>query len=199
MHDRAVVPRETTEKLGAFCRMVERESQVQNLVSPATIPHLWERHIVDSLQLIPLAARTGTWADIGTGAGFPGLVVAIVRPQPTILIEPRRLRADFLRRASDELNLENVLVIQEKVERVHRVAAVVSARAVTAASKLFGMAKHLSTAETTWLIPTGRSAERELEATCKSWQGRFSIVPSSTDPQSGIIVAEHVAPRRQHP
>ncbi|RZM33276.1 MAG: 16S rRNA (guanine(527)-N(7))-methyltransferase RsmG, partial [Sphingomonas sp.] len=90
---------EATERLNAFVAMVVEEAPHQNLIAPSTIPTIWDRHVVDSLQLIALAGADTSakrWLDIGTGGGFPGMVVALVREGPVDLVEPRRRRADFL-------------------------------------------------------------------------------------------------------
>src|SRR5690606_16741737 len=84
------VPRETLERLDRFEALLREENHRQNLVSAASLDRLWARHIVDSAQLLPLAPQTGRWLDLGTGAGFPGLVVAMLWPGETILIEQRR-------------------------------------------------------------------------------------------------------------
>ena len=96
------VSRETFERLEAYASLLKAESARQNLVSAATLDHLWERHILDSAQLVRFEPHSGaSWVDIGSGAGLPGIVVACLIEGPVTLIEPRRLRADFLHRAAE--------------------------------------------------------------------------------------------------
>ncbi|HEX8389483.1 MAG TPA: RsmG family class I SAM-dependent methyltransferase, partial [Sphingomonas sp.] len=109
---------EQRARLDRFAAMVADENGRQNLVSPATLRTIWARHMVDSLQLIDLAPADGAWMDIGTGGGFPGLVVGIVRDTAVHLVEPRRRRAEFLSAAADELGLPHVAVHASKVESV---------------------------------------------------------------------------------
>ena len=100
------VSRETFEKLEAYAGLLREESQRQNLVSASTLDSLWERHILDSAQLVRFEPHRGaTWVDIGSGAGLPGIVIACLVEGPVTLIEPRRLRADFLHRACESLLL----------------------------------------------------------------------------------------------
>ena len=94
------VPRETMARLDAFAALLREENERQNLVSQASLDQLWLRHIADSAQLLRFApAPRASWVDLGTGAGFPGLIVAALHAGPVTLVEERRLRVDFLRRA----------------------------------------------------------------------------------------------------
>ena len=102
------VSRETFEKLESLAALIVEANRSQNLVAATSIPDLWERHILDGAQLYGLASGGGNWCDIGSGPGLPGLVIAILGGTPITLIEPRRLRADFLRLAIDQLGLTHV-------------------------------------------------------------------------------------------
>ena len=193
------VSRETYDQLCAFDRLLREACEHQNLVSVATLPMLWQRHIVDSLQLLGLApSDAGTWIDLGSGAGFPGMVIAIARDLGTTLVEARPLRADFLRGVASSLGLgARVTVIQSKVEAHHSIPAdIISARAVAPLDRLLGLGHHLSSETTTWLLPKGKNGSSELEAARRSWQGEFRMEPSLTDERAGIIVATRVRPRR---
>ena len=89
------VSRETFEKIGAYAALLRDESGRQNLVSASTLEHLWERHLLDSAQLVRFEPHAGaSWVDIGSGAGLPGIVIACLVEGPVTLIEPRRLRGD---------------------------------------------------------------------------------------------------------
>jgi 16S rRNA (guanine527-N7)-methyltransferase len=189
------VSRETLEMLDRYVALLIEENQRQNLVAVATIPELWTRHIVDGAQLFGLAERKGSWCDIGSGPGLPGLVIAILGGRPMTLNEPRKLRADFLRRAVADLGLDNVSIDDGKVERMVGKFDFITARAVARLDKLFGMACHLAHSETKWILPKGEKAQSELVEARGSWQGSFRLVPSRTHPASAIVVAEHVQRR----
>lgn len=190
------VPRETLERLQAFVALIREENSRQNLVSKQSLEHIWTRHVVDSAQLIRWA-KAGEWTDLGTGAGFPGLIVALLRNDPVTLVEERRLRADFLGRAVEALGLaHNTTVICGKVERLGpRVSDTISARAFAPLERLLHVAEPISDISTRWILPKGRNAQSELEAASASWQGDFSLEPSLTDPDAQIIVAEGVRRR----
>ena len=186
------VSRETFEKLEAYAGLLREENQRQNLVSASTLDSLWERHILDSAQLIRFEPHSGaTWVDIGSGAGLPGIVIACLVEGPVTLIEPRRLRADFLHRACESLLL-NASVFVGKAERAGGKYDVITARAVANMAELLKISAHLSTRKTTWVLPRGRSAERELAEAEQAWQGAFHVERSATDPESRIVVATRV-------
>jgi len=189
------VPRETFEKLERFAELLVDENERQNLVAPGSIAQLWTRHILDGAQLFGMAGREGAWLDIGSGPGLPGLVIAILGGRPMMLNEPRKLRADFLRRAVTELGISQVEVADCKVERLTGKFDLITARAVARLDRLFAMACHLAHSETKWVLPKGESAQSELDEALEAWQGGFRLVPSRTHPASAIIVAEHVQRR----
>ncbi|MBX9730982.1 MAG: 16S rRNA (guanine(527)-N(7))-methyltransferase RsmG [Sphingomonas sp.] len=189
------VSRETL--LATFAALITTEAGLQNLVSASSLGALWSRHIVDSAQLIPLAANhPGAWIDIGSGAGFPGLVVAALSDRSVTLIEPRRKRAQFLEAAVDTLGLSNqVTVVTARAEQFRGTGAVISARAVAALPDLLASGAHLSTTKTLWLLPKGPHALEEVEAARRTWHGTFHVEQSITEPSSLIITAKGVARR----
>lgn len=193
IRDRYGVSRET--RLAAFAELLKEEAARQNLIAPSTLDHLWARHLVDSAQLLGHAPAEGRWLDIGSGAGLPGLIVALLRDSPVELVEPRRLRTDFLARAAESLELENVAIHTDRIERTSGPAAVISARAVAALPDLFRIAAHRSTSSTVWVLPKGRNAQSEVEAVRRAWHGSFHVEPSITAPDSLIVVAREVRPR----
>lgn len=191
------VPRGTIDRLARLATLIRDEMPRQNLIAASTEPHIWARHIVDSAQLLPLAQGTeGEWVDLGSGAGFPGLVVAIVQDRPVLLIESRRKRAEFLQSVAADLSLANCSVHLGRVETLPpREAAVISARAFASLDRTFAAACHLGDRKTRWVLPKGRNAREELEAARKTWQGEFHVEQSITDPESAIIVAQRVRRR----
>lgn len=190
------VSRETFEKLERFAELLVEENHRQNIISAGGMADLWNRHIVDGAQLIGLSGKGRTWCDIGSGPGLPGLVIAILGGLPMTLIEPRRLRAEFLRRTVFELGLVGVTIEEFKVERVHGKFDLITARAVATLDRLFAMAGHLAHAGTRWILPKGERVKSELDEARRNWQGSFELVPSQTHEGAAIVVADRVARRR---
>jgi 16S rRNA (guanine527-N7)-methyltransferase len=190
------VPRETQEILECYCLLLREESSRQNLISASTVERLWDRHILDSAQLVRFETRPGaSWLDIGSGAGLPGVVIATLVAGPVTLLEPRRLRADFLTRAVQSLGLGNATVQCAKAERAQGRFEMITARAVAPLAKFLEMSTHLSTRNTCWVLPKGRNAQSELAAAQQKWHCEAEIVPSRTDPDSGILVLRDVRRR----
>lgn len=183
------------DRLDRLAAIVLTESERQNLIARSTLDAIWARHIVDSLQLVALGPE-GRWIDVGTGAGFPGLAVAAVEPErEIILVEPRRLRAEYLGAAAALLGLHNVTVAATKVESVREKAKVISARAVSRIGALFGSAERCANNETIWLLPKGTSADEEVAEAQRTWHGVFHVEQSITNPGSAIVVARGVRRR----
>lgn len=178
------------ERLHTFAAMVIDENMRQNLISPASMTAIWSRHIVDSLQLLAFAPATGMWIDIGTGGGFPGMVVAIARGGPVMLVEPRRKRADFLQQSVDRLELPDTSVAAAKIERVVGSAAVISARAVDRIENLLRAAAHCATPKTRWLLPRGSIDRTQLKALAADRRLMFHVEQSLTSEASSIVVLE---------
>ncbi|WBH18106.1 16S rRNA (guanine(527)-N(7))-methyltransferase RsmG [Sphingomonas radiodurans] len=196
---RAIVGDAALAKFDHFADRVRVESDRQNLVSRPSLDALWHRHMLDSAQLIPLAPPgDGLWIDVGTGAGFPGIVVALAAERPFALVEPRRMRADFLREIVAEHGISHrVTIHQSKVERLPPApAAVISARAVASISDLLDATAHLANGATVYLLPKGQSATTEQDDARRRFEGMFHVEQSITDPNSGIIVASNVRRRR---
>lgn len=190
------VPRET--ELTRFSALLVDEATRQNLISAATIPTLWSRHLVDSAQLIEHAeGHAGTWLDIGSGAGLPGLVVAVLTDRQVTLVEPRKRRAEFLTRCAEALGVaDRVRIEARSVQQIdHEPAAVISARAVAPLAALLEMAHRHTSKTTLWILPKGRSVESEVAAARETWHGRFDLMPSVTDPDARIVLIRRAAPR----
>ena len=177
---------EATDRLSQFAERVVAENAVQNLISPATAPTIWSRHLLDSAQLLSLVPTNWkVWLDIGTGGGFPGLVIALLAPDRAIIMsEPRTRRAAFLQTCVAEFGLSNARVEHAKVENITCFADVISARAVAPVRKVLLGASHCATDCTTWLLPRGRSGMSENEASLSMFHVKHSI----TDPASVILV-----------
>jgi 16S rRNA (guanine527-N7)-methyltransferase len=188
------------EKLEA---MLREENDRQNLVSAASLNSLWLRHFVDSAQLldhVPRGNGHGVWLDLGTGAGFPGLVIAVCRPGwPIELIESRAKRIAWLEHVVAELGLRTVKVVGVRLERhLTHPAGVISARAFAPLARLIALSARFSTPQTLWLLPKGRRGRQELVEMPKQIQTMFHVEQSITDPSSVILVGKGVpVPNRQ--
>lgn len=186
------------DRLSRLAQLVVEENAHQNLVAASTVSLIWSRHIVDSAQLLGLAqSRNGLWIDLGSGGGFPGLVVACLRDDPIVLVETRGLRANFLNECIADLELSHATVVKSKVEqyRISHPAAVISARAFAPLVRTLEIGIHLSGQNTLWLLPKGQSAQLELESARQEWQAVFHVEQSVTDPASAIIIASGVRHR----
>jgi 16S rRNA (guanine527-N7)-methyltransferase len=190
------VPRETLEAIDKFLAFLRDEATRQNLISASTLDSLWARHVVDSAQLMDHVPDWKSWLDLGSGAGFPGLIAAILGNGHVTLVESRTKRIAFLREAAKIGGIAyRTEVIGSRVEAMrHRRFDVISARAFAPLPKLLGIAWPFSDKTTRWVLPKGKSAAEELEAARASWQGDFRLVPSVTDSEAAIIVASGVTP-----
>jgi len=186
------VSRETMTALDQLVAFVSDEAKHQNLVSASTLAMMWQRHILDSAQLLRFAAPQADelWIDLGSGAGFPGLVIALMAPCRVMLVESRALRIAYLERAIAHLGLEGrVTVAGAALDRVETVAAdYISARAFAPLPRLIEGAERFSTEKTRWLLPKGRNARAELESVSSAWQHVFHVEQSLTDPDAAILV-----------
>ncbi len=190
------VSRETHQRIDQFVALLGEENQRQNLVSATSLEQVFTRHIVDSAQLWRLAPDAPSWLDLGSGAGLPGVIIAILTGAPVTLVESRRLRSHWLRHVAGALGLDNIRVEAARLELVAtRPFGVITARAFAPLPKLFGLAHRFSTEETLWILPKGRSAPEELASVAATWHGSFHMEPSVTDPESAILVARDVRPK----
>lgn len=171
------------------------ENQRQNLISRPSEAQMWVRHIADSAQLlrfVPRETPSRPWLDLGTGAGFPGLVIAALRPEwKIVLVESRARRVEWLEHMVRELDLGNCRVEGRRLELVEPFkASVISARAFAPLEKLLSLSAPFSTKATTYLLPKGRSAAQELQVMPRKIRGMFHVEQSLTDEEAGIIVSK---------
>lgn len=178
-------------RLEAFVADLLEESHNQNLISRGTVTQVWLRHVADSAQLLDHVPReTGAWLDLGSGAGLPGLVLAIMRPErPFILVESRNLRIQWLNRMIASLGLDNCEVRGADVRKIPAVAAaVISARAFAPLDRLVAQSARFSTAATRWVLPKGRSAAQEVQMLPPKLRSMFHVKQSITDAGAGIVL-----------
>ena len=179
---------ETAERIARFAQHLEKWQKAINLVSAKSLPQLWERHILDSLQLAPLippGART--LVDVGSGAGFPGLVLAILNRWDVHLVESDTRKSVFLR---DSARLCGVPVTVHPV-RIETLAApkadVITARALAPVADLLKLTAGFRRSGTLHLFLKGRGAEAELTDAEKTWTLAVDRIPSLTDPDAVIL------------
>jgi 16S rRNA (guanine527-N7)-methyltransferase len=187
------VSRETFEKLELLERELRRWQPIKNLVGPATLDRIWDRHIADSLQLLDLAPEARTWLDLGSGAGFPGLVLAIAgveRGLKVHLVESNSRKCAFLRHIA-RLTGSAAIIHEARLEAIIPdfigKADVVSARALAALTQLLDWTAPVLKTGTIGLFPKGRDAEIELTEARKQWTFEAEILPSLTDSEARIL------------
>jgi 16S rRNA (guanine527-N7)-methyltransferase len=189
------VPRETIHRLEVYAKLLADWQTRHNLVSSKTIPELWQRHFADSAQLLDLAPSAKTWLDLGTGAGFPGLVVAILAAnQGTLrmhLVESTAKKCAFLAHVA-EMTDTSVDIHCNRIEELARSESkltpdVISARALAPMPKLLELAAPFFRSGTRGLFLKGRDAEREIEAARAGWHFSSRLHPSLTSNDSSII------------
>lgn len=185
---------DTMRKLEKLASELRAENERQNLVSKGSLDDIWVRHFADSAQLVPHVPRgtRGAWFDLGSGAGFPGLVLALLRPdEPTVLVESRKRRIEWLQAMVQKLGLKNCEIEGKRLELVEtRKAAVISARAFAPLPKLLDLSARFSTARTYWVLPKGRSAAQEVQELPRKMRTMFHVEHSITDDEAGIVVGQ---------
>lgn len=189
LHDALHVPRETIDALANYRSMLLHANSQQNLIARSTEVCFWSRHVLDSAQLVTHApAGVRTWVDVGTGAGLPGLVLAILSSDHHVLVEPRRLRAEFVQRVVTALALETrVSVRQERIERTTGTFTVITARAFASLTRTLDATAHLADSATMWLLNKGARVDAEISEAQADWTGKFDVLPSITDADAAIV------------
>jgi 16S rRNA (guanine527-N7)-methyltransferase len=188
------VSRETVDRLLALQSMLTKWNPAINLVSKASLPDAWTRHILDSVQIYALAPRAGDrWVDLGSGGGFPGLVVAILAqeqdPERTVtLVEADQRKATFLRQAAHTLGTP-ITVLDQRIEELDPLNAdVLSARALAPLTKLCAFAVRHMRADGIALFQKGANYRAEIDAAMAEWTFNLTVHPSETD-SSAVTLA----------
>ncbi|MFC0410270.1 16S rRNA (guanine(527)-N(7))-methyltransferase RsmG [Roseomonas elaeocarpi] len=184
------VPRETAERLDAYAAMLLRWNQRINLIAPRDAAEFRTRHVEDSLQLLPLLPENNApAADLGSGGGLPGLVLALADPgRLWNLVESDKRKAAFLQAAAAELGAGNVTVHPRRIDDVSLPPlGVLTARALAPLTELLPWAARFLAPEGIALFPKGRTAEDELTAALPSWSMAVERFPSRTDPAASLL------------
>jgi len=195
------VARETLRLLTIYVDLLIEWNERVNLVAPSTLPDVWRRHVWDSAQLIPMIPReTKVIVDIGSGAGFPGLVLAIMLGGPTVhLIESTQKKCRFLEAVAAATGAP-VKVHWTRAEEVTGFKAdVVTARAVAPLDRLFPLAHPFFGPATVGLFLKGRSLNDELTGATKSWRLDATPIPSRSDPSGVVLRVTGLTPWRKAP
>jgi 16S rRNA (guanine527-N7)-methyltransferase len=185
------VSRETMARLELYAGLLEKWQKAVNLVAASTLPELWQRHMLDSAQLWPLLPPgTHRLVDLGSGAGFPGLVLAILGVAEVHLVESDQKKAAFLREAA-RLTAAPATIHNQRIEAVAPFAVeVVTARALAPLPRLLALAAPFLTEGAIGLFLKGESAAEELTEARRQWTMTVTAEPSRTSPQGVILRVE---------
>jgi 16S rRNA (guanine527-N7)-methyltransferase len=186
------VSRETLARLSRYLELLQRWQGAINLVGASTLADPWRRHILDCAQIAPHVPRTArTVLDLGSGAGLPGLVLALLGVPGVQLVESDRRKAQFLREAA-RVTQAPVMVHASRIEQLELRADVVTARALAPLPRLLELAVRFLTAQSLCLLLKGETALDELTAARQSWHMQCEIVPSRSGSRGVLLKLEGV-------
>ena len=192
------VPRETLAAFDSYAALLNEWQSRMNLIGPSTLPVMWERHFSDSAQLLALAGTGHSWLDIGAGAGFPGIVIALLDPMAQLtLVESIAKKCRFLAEVTAVLGLRDRVTIENRrIETLPRQKFdIVTARALASLDQLFEWGLPHAGSGTRWLLPKGVRVEAELTIAIERFAFDYALVPSRTDHAARIVVASGVKRR----
>jgi len=197
------VSRETEERLGRFVDLLLKWQQTTHLISPSTVPKLWTRHVADSLQLLDLAPSARLWVDLGSGGGFPGLVLACALAETpgaqVHLVESNTKKAAFLReavRVTGAPAVVEAIRIEKFVANFAAIPDVVTARALLPFKPLLDNSFSMLSGGALGLFPKGQDVGAELTQAAKYWNIDYTLAPSRTDSLARIVVLRGLERRR---
>jgi 16S rRNA (guanine(527)-N(7))-methyltransferase RsmG len=190
------VSRETRVRLDAYLALLGRWNQRINLVGPSPAETWWARHVEDALQLVPLLPESeGPIADLGSGAGLPGLILAACVTRPMHLVEADQRKCAFLREAAREMGLPHVFIHAERIETASLPPlAVITARALAPLTILLGHSHRLLAPDGITIFPKGRTAEAELTGAAPRWHMQVERFTSRTEAHSTILRIRDLRP-----
>ncbi|MFT3732597.1 MAG: 16S rRNA (guanine(527)-N(7))-methyltransferase RsmG [Hyphomicrobium sp.] len=202
------VSSETREKLETYEALLKRWQKTINLVAPSTLDDIWHRHFADSAQLWPLRPPAAkTWLDLGSGAGFPGLVLAILASETAktgpatrhILVESDSRKAAFLREVARQTRVAvDILCTRIENPETHAkvsVADCVTARALAPLSRLAEVAAPYFASSTLGMFLKGREVPAEIENAAQDWQFAYELIPSLTEEDGRVVLLKALKPR----
>ncbi len=188
------VSRETRFAMAEYVALLLKWNSKINLIAPLTESDIWSRHIDDSLQLLSLIPESATsLVDLGSGAGLPGMVIAIARPELQVtLVEHDQRKAAFLNETRHVLKLLNVTVEAVDIVKLKKKYDLVSARALAPLHQLLVYAKPLLEADGVCLFPKGESYQTELAEAAFLWNFNYTLKPSVTNDNSSVVILSHL-------
>lgn len=196
------VSRETEARLDLYLNLLRQWQAKTNLVAPSTLPHLWTRHVADSLQLLGLAPTAKTWIDLGSGGGFPGIVLACALAEnPGVrvhLVERNAKKAAFLREALRITGAPGIVHaggIEDIVDSIEGPIDCVTARALAPLHQLIGFAEPLVQKGARALFLKGQDVEAELTEATKYWNIKPILHASLTGGQGWIVELDRIERR----
>jgi 16S rRNA (guanine527-N7)-methyltransferase len=189
------VSRETLDRLKLYVALLEQWQPRINLVAGTTLPDVWHRHIADSAQLLAFSPEARTWLDLGSGAGFPGLVIAIMThggagPRVSLIESDRRksaFLAEVVRRTGISVEIHTARIEQIATQRMLKSVDVVSARALAPLVRLIPLSLPFFGDATLGLFPKGQDAESEVAQARVNWVFDVETTPSQTDAAARIV------------
>jgi len=190
------VSRETLERLKLYADLLIRWQKRINLIAPATIPDLWHRHMLDSAQLLPhIPDSAQHLVDLGSGAGFPGLVVALclIRPVRISLYESDQRKSAFLREVIRQTGAPAVVHTQRIEETDDKTADLIMARALAPLPKLLPLAERFWHPGMTALLMKGRDVQAEIASCSQGWRIAYDLIPSATDSAASILLVRSLS------
>jgi len=194
------VSRETLQRLETYAGLLVKWQAKINLVGPATLPDLWRRHFLDSAQLLPLLpAAAGTLVDLGSGAGFPGLVLAVMTEWRVHLLDSDQRKCAFLRQVALDCGVvDRVTIHPKRIEQVTGIAAdVVTARACAPLGELLDLAEPFIGEKGTGVFLKGAQAEEELTQAQRRWTMRLDRRDSISDPAGKLLIVSQLKRKSQ--
>jgi 16S rRNA (guanine527-N7)-methyltransferase len=188
------VSRETLAALQAFADEVRRWNPAINLVSKNSLPDIWQRHLLDSAQLYPLGGN-GLWLDMGSGGGFPGVVMGIMGAQNMVMIESDQRKSTFLREVSRKLGLQNQIITARLEDVPAMQAQTITARALAPLTDLIGLAQRHIAPQGRAIFPKGRGFQAEIDQAQQDWVFNCQVIASKTDSEAAILVVSAIEKR----
>lgn len=182
--------KQALSKLEVYASMITKWNKAINLVAPSTLSQLWERHLLDSAQLWPIISEfeDTTIIDLGSGGGLPGIVLGIAGVKQITMVESDTRKCVFLREVSRETNLQNVSVINDRIEKTQLKAPIITARALAPLKQLVEWSSPLLQNEGKMVFLKGADVKNEINDLPKSLQDKIALKQSLTDRNAHIVI-----------
>jgi 16S rRNA (guanine527-N7)-methyltransferase len=190
------VSHETFDRLTRYAALLLKWNAAINLIGKSTEQELWQRHLWDAYQVVALIpASITTLADLGSGAGLPGLVIALSRPEIAVtLVERDQRKATFLKEAARTLGLTNVTVLARDITTLDQRFELVTARALASLADLLALAHPILGMDAFCLFPKGENYATEIAQARLMWHMRCDVIPSKTNDKAGIVSISELQP-----